>query len=173
MKKERWQGLLVTAIMLPLLIIVLTRFVFMQTTFFCAPSAFLASVFFSAPLQTIDNGYRIALLIPIEVTTACSAIKFFTLTFAVFCGFAVERRISWRHALFLLPFAYLLTLGANSCRIICTWYSDSMAAYHLPKIMLSGIHALVGALVFMTALSAGYYYIWRLSYDSEKAQAAT
>jgi len=172
MKSSTWRGLLTTGVLLLILTLILPRFEVLQIRFFCAPAAFLTSIFLGAPLRVIETGYAIHMSKPIEVTTACSAINFFSLTLAVFAGLAVGSRWSFRSLLCLLPAAYLLTLLANTSRIVSTWYTDTLAALWFPDSLHKGIHALAGAVIFMTALSFGYYILWRLFNEHENEETA-
>lgn len=144
--------MITTAILLPVLVSLLTPQIALQLRLFCAPAAHLAALFLSAPVQLSMAGYRIDLALPIEVTSDCSAIKFFSVALAVLAGLAVERRWSRRAYLALIPLAYATTVFANASRIVSTWYIDSLFAPLLHATYHAGLHGVVGALIFMTTL---------------------
>lgn len=159
------RGMITTAILLPLLVSLLTPQIALKLRLFCAPATHLAALFLSAPVQQTADGYRINLALPIEVTTDCSAIKFFSLALAVLVGLAVERRWSHRGYLALVPLTYAITLFANASRIISTWYIDSLFAPLLHTTYQAGLHGVVGALIFMSTLVALYITLGRSSHE--------
>jgi len=157
--------MITTAILLPVLTILLSPQITMQIRLFCAPAAHLAALFLSAPVQFASNGYRIDVAFPIEVTTDCSAIKFFSVALAVLAGLAVERRWSPIGYLALVPLAYTMTLLANTSRIVSTWYIDSLFAPLLHTTYQAGLHGAVGALIFMSTLVALYITLGRSPHE--------
>ncbi len=171
-QKRMMIGFLTTAISLPILLIALTPWTEFHIRMFCAPAAYMAAMFLSAPVQVMENGYLIPLAFPIEVTTACSAIKFFCLSLAVFSGMAMEQRWSLRWRIALIPVVYGLSVLANASRIICTWYIYYLLAPHLPDIFKSGMHGLLGALIFMTTMTAVYAILWRYNNEHRKQTLA-
>lgn len=158
-------GLLVTASLLPLLVVLLESMPSVQIGVFCAPAARVTAAFIGAPVETIPDGFRIPTALPIDVSAACSGIRFFSLTAAVLAGLAVEQRRGWRFALAVPVLAYLGTLGANASRILCTWYADALFAPHLPLKFQAGAHGLIGALVFTTILALLYATLWRTHHE--------
>ncbi len=158
-------GLLVTAALLPALVVVLESMPVLQISVFCAPAARLAASFLGAPLEVMPDGFRIPTAYPIDVTTACSGIRFFSLTAAVLAGLAVEQRRGWPFWLAVPLIAYAGTIAANASRILSTWYVDAWIAPHLPLKFQAGIHGLIGALVFTTALAALYAILWRTHHE--------
>jgi exosortase/archaeosortase family protein len=166
-RRSSWlvQGLVVTALVLPLLVAVLEPLTRLQIVLFCAPAAHLAAGFLGAPVTATIDGFVIPTAWPIEVTTACSGIRFFSLTTAVLVGLAVEQRRRWRFWLSIPWLAYAGTVGANTSRILSTWYIDAWFAPHLPHSLQKGVHGLTGALVFTVVLAFLYAILWRTHHE--------
>lgn len=158
-------GLIVTGILLPTLILFLEPLTGLQIPMFCAPAARLAAGFLGAPVETSADGFTIPMAWPIEVTTACSGVRFFCLTLAVLAGLAAEQRRPWPHWLCIPLIAYAATVGANASRILCTWYIDAWARPLLPVSLQSGVHGLTGALVFTATLAVLYLILWRTRHE--------
>ena len=158
-------GLVTTGVLLPLLILTLEPWTTLHVNVFCLPAAHLVAGFLGAPLSITAEGGLIHAAWPIEVTTACSGIRFFALTLAVLAGLAVEQRRSGWHWLVLPLIAYAGTIAANVSRILSTWYIDAWMAPHLPRSLQAGLHGLTGALVFSSVLAALYIVLWRTHHE--------
>ena len=158
-------GLVTTGTLLPLLILALEPWTTLQVNLFCLPAAHLVAGFLGAPLSITADGCLIPTAWPIEVTSACSGIRFFALTLAVLAGLAVEQRRSGWYWLALPLLAYAGTIGANTSRILSTWYIDAWLAPHLPRSLQAGLHGLTGALIFSSVLAALYIVLWRTHHE--------
>ena len=136
----------------------LERMVAEQVQYILAyPSAYIASFFLGAsPIMTEAS----EVLIPmsnqfINVTSKCSAFGFFCLLYAILTinvsKLVRKDRIIWGFIL-ALPVAYVITLMANGCRIICAYYSHIIGQMILPMNFQATLHQGVGIAIFLSTL---------------------
>jgi exosortase/archaeosortase family protein len=165
-------GALTTAAMLALALPVCTRLETVRRVGFCLPSAVFASDTLGVPCLTDPDGrgYTIPVTpMPIHVVLECSAIRYFCIAAAILTGLCVERR-RLGLALLMFPAAYLLTIVANTSRIVCAWLAQRLAIGYLSAEGLSSVHMAVGAACFIIFLIVAYGLIERsLSYGRSKA----
>ena len=147
--------LLLITLPLPDMMPVINRYLF------CMPPAYLTAGFLGANCELTGAGVRVAGLAAMHVTLACSPIKFFLLTFALFAGLAVARRVSLRTWLWLVPAAYGITLVANTSRLILCWYGDVLTRHYFPAQFHIKLHLLIGMFVFLPVLIVAYEFIQR------------
>lgn len=129
------------------------------------PSAKICSVFLSSDCMATDDGYLIAnKALPVHITNACNASSFFILTLvivstAVIQSFKPHELIKFYWA---FPLAYIITILANSARIIAGWLTGKWARMILPHNYWPSIHLATGVFVFLTFLIATYVILkWR------------
>ncbi len=107
---------------------------------------------------TADGVLLMDQTLPITVTQQCSGADFL----ALLCGIATpflmlpHRRRYWWVA---IPGAVLITITANSCRIISGWYSGVWARRALSQTYWSGVHLATGIVVFLTVLIAVHGFL--------------
>ena len=116
---------------------------------FCLPPARAATFYYGVPLCA-ETVTFVAHGVAMEVTRECAALDFFSLL----CGFLAVAAFSLRSkssaariaaAAVAIPAAYLVTLVANSLRLIALVPIDSA----FPRSAVPVIHLAVGATVFI------------------------
>ena len=126
----------------------------LKLSLFCKPAAFLASLFLGTGMMEVPGGFLLPHpLIDVQVIEACSGFDFFSLLLAALCGIAVRNSRSFLHLASLLPLAFVISVGANCARVVCSvqarLYSDL-----LPGLSAHAAHLAVGICVFVTVLAA-------------------
>ncbi len=131
-------------------------------SFFACPTAHLVGFFFGVdPRMNAENYYVLPLGAGlIQIVPACIGINFFALTVGVWLFYDYDR-LSWfmpRRLLLGLGMGYLLTILANSLRIISLFYVESWLKPVLPSLYMGALHQGVGISVFLSLL-IGYSII--------------
>jgi len=136
-----------------------------QRDFFCQPAAFVCSMFFNCPYTATSEGYMLELAgLPVHITLQCSAVKFFILTFALSVAAIMRSFGDIAKLLWVLPFAYAITILANCARIITGWLTGRLARAFLPENLWPSVHLYTGVAVFMVILFAAYIFLlWSLN----------
>jgi hypothetical protein len=171
---RRTRMLLVAAALLGVMLPLTAHLPSFWRTGFCAPAAAWAAAILQAPWEATDQGYLIALpALSIHVTRACSAAQFFCLLWSLMAavGIAGGAGRGWRIFVRMgLPrlagyglLAYVLTLLANTARVLLGWWAGLWARYVLPESFHAGVHLAVGLCVFTLFLMIGYIMALRLS----------
>jgi exosortase/archaeosortase family protein len=138
----------------------------------CLPAAKLAALFLGVLCVPAADGYWIETdLLPIHVSLACSAARFFVLL-SWLCVAAVlngNEKTALRRAFLAIAVAYVSTLAANVTRIVLGWHAETWVRSTLPSGFWSATHAGVGIFVFLIAT---YFFInWRFQ-DGRTTQTA-
>ncbi len=118
------------------------------------PAAIVSSWWLGVAYATTAEGVLLMNAdLPILVTSACSGSGFLALVCGIATPFlmAPERR---RYGWLVVPGAILLTIVANSARIITGWYSGIWARQVLSQTYWPAIHLATGIVVFLTVLVA-------------------
>jgi exosortase/archaeosortase family protein len=118
------------------------------------PAAHLSGWWLGVPSTiTADGVLLMDQTLPITVTRQCSGADFLALLCGIATPFLMQphRRRYWWAA---LPAALLITITANSCRIISGWYSGVWARSALSQTYWPGVHLATGIVVFFTVLVA-------------------
>lgn len=123
---------------------------------FCQPAAVLASFFLGCPVLEAEAGYVLVHpQLDVRVVEACGGFDFFALHYAVLLAFAVRHRRRWGWAAVrLLPLSYLVTLAANSARIVCAVYMRILTETLPVGLPDEVVHLALGAGIFATFLAA-------------------
>jgi len=141
---------------------------------FCLPAARLGALFLGAPCLRAADGYVIETGgLPVQVTLACSAARFFVLLAALCVAAVLKARESatLRHLAPVILTAYVATLLANTARIVLGWYAETLARTILPSGFWSAMHAGVGIFVFLSFLVGTHILVtWRVRRQLEVAQ---
>ncbi len=119
-------------------------------------AAYLSGWWLGVPCAVMEEGILLMdQTLPITVTPQCSGSDFL----ALLCGIATpflmvpgRQRYWWVVA----PGAVVLTIAANSCRIITGWYSGVWARHALSQTYWPGVHLATGIVVFLTVLVAAH-----------------
>jgi exosortase K len=167
-RKEQSRSILLTTIILLALLPLTTTFEQFWRFFFCLPPARICSLFLAVDCINTTEGYMLANeILPIHVTKACSAANFFILSIALISGTVIKsvRIKEFKKGLWILPFAYLVTISANTSRIIAGWITGRWARMLLPENFWPGIHLATGIVVFLTFLIATYLLVTWRHYD--------
>ena len=136
---------------------------------FCLPPARAATFYYGVPLDAEAVAFT-ARGVAMEVTRDCAALDFFSLV----CGFLAAAAFSLRGesrtagiaaAAGVLPAAYLVTLAANSLRLIALVPIDSA----FPRSAVPLIHLAVGATVFLGVFASLYCLLRRCRCISTEA----
>jgi exosortase K len=141
--------------------------------FFCLPSAQICSVFLGADCVTTPAGYMLVNEhLSVHVTKACSAASFFVLLSSLFAGTVVKsiRLREFFKIVRVLPLAYVITIAANSSRIIGGWVTGRWARSVLPESFWAGVHLGTGIAVFLTFLIVSYMVL-RRRFENEHQRA--
>lgn len=136
--------------------------------FFCLPSAQMCSLFLGVDCITTEHGYMLTnRILTVHVTRACSAANFFILLSALIVGLVIKSarfrellKIVW-----ILPLAYIITILANSSRIVGGWITGRWARSVLPENFWPGVHLGTGIVVFLTFLILTYLLLTWSSYN--------
>lgn len=119
------------------------------TPLFCRPPAWAASLFFNAPLE----GTTVHLpQLAVHVTQACSGMHFFVLLSGLLGWYVLRRKLSITSLLLVLPLAYIITLAANSLRVIFSVFARQLTLALLGETYLHVAHLAAGVLVFLPIL---------------------
>jgi exosortase/archaeosortase family protein len=119
-------------------------------TVFCAPAAWLSSQFLGVALLPLADGFRLNCLnLPVDITLACSGATFFALLYALLLHRLIPGVPAFLRALVL---AYMITIAANTARIVLGWHAAVWAHDALPASFHSGVHLAVGVIVFSSFL---------------------
>ncbi len=165
---QRWRSPLITGAVLLLFIPLTATFAPFWTSGFSMPAARLAAAFMGIPCVRVPGGYALASqVLPVSVTTSCSAASFFILLTALVCGVLYGSKGSSRAKMLLwvVPGCYAITLTANTARIVLGWHAGIWARVHLAENFWGAVHLGIGVMVFISFLVAGYGLAWRLHYD--------
>ncbi len=142
---------------------------------FCLPAAKLAAIFLGASCVPAIDGYRIDTPnLPVHVTLACSAARFFVLLacLSVATVLAGTRKAVPRNVVAVLALAYVSTVAANVTRIVLGWHAENWVRHVLPSGFWSSAHAGVGIFVFLSFLVATYAFInWRIQHGQSERTA--
>ena len=164
MHPESWRFLLTGSVFI-LLFLLTSCHPPMWLTFFCLPAAFSASLVMGVPMVSAEQGF--ALLSqqhPMMVTLACSGGTFFGLLTALMLGFSARspRPGDLMRFLWVVPLAYVITISANTSRIVLAWLAGRFARAYLHESLWGGVHYGVGVFVFLLFLILGHFTInWR------------
>ncbi|MHC4085159.1 MAG: hypothetical protein ACYSWZ_02610 [Planctomycetota bacterium] len=106
-------------------------------------------------------------VLAVHVTKVCSAAGFFILVAALMVGGAIKStrlrqlmKIGW-----ILPLAYIITILANSARILGGWVTGKWARRLMPENFWPGVHLGTGIVVFLTFLIVTYLLLTWRSYN--------
>ena len=136
---------------------------------FCLPPARAATFYYGVPLCA-ETATFVAHGVAMEVTRECAALDFFSLV----CGFLAVAAFSLRSksraaritaVIVALPAAYLVTLVANSLRLIVLVPIDSA----FPRSAVPVVHLVVGATVFLGVFVALYLVLRHFRCSSTEA----
>ena len=134
--------------------------------FFCAPSAWLSAQFLGVEVFPLADGFRLDCpQLPVDVSLACSGTTFFAMLLVLLTVHELGQahggpraRAHRRATLFgagsLLILSYVATLAANTARIVLGWHAAVWAHAALPPSFHSGVHLIVGVIVFSGFLAA-------------------
>ena len=134
--------------------------------FFCAPSAWLSAQFLGVDVLPLADGFQLDCpQLPVDVSLACSGTTFFAMLLVLLTVHELgqahggpraraRRRASLFGAGALLTLAYSATLAANTARIVLGWHAAVWAHAALPPSFHSGVHLVVGIVVFSGFLAA-------------------
>lgn len=126
---------------------------------FCLPPARVATFYYGVPLDA-ETATFVVHGVAMEVTRECAALDFFSLV----CGFLAVAAFSLRSksraariaaATVVLPAAYLVTLIANSLRLIVLVPIDSA----FPRSAVPVVHLAVGASVFLGVFASLFFVL--------------
>lgn len=124
---------------------------------FAIPASRCTGFFFSATPFFNEKGIIIIPIInsSITVTPECSAYGFFCLITAIF--FVFRNNIKWKMPILaktavILCAAYIITITANSFRIISSYKIYALTAGIFSKPIQNVIHLFVGIIIFLTAI---------------------
>lgn len=135
---------------------------------FCRPAAMISAWMMGVDYAGVEDGYLLLSdALPVRVTVACSAAKFFFLLNALIAGLAFESRgrISSRNLLFLFFSTWPVAVYVNAVRIYLGWMAGVWSPEFLSAGFRYGIHTAVGVLVFSVFLVVFMGTIkWRYSY---------
>ena len=165
---QRKRGIFLTALILLVFLPLANICEGFWRLFFCLPSAQICSLFLGADCITTENGYMLAnRMLAIHVTNVCSAANFFILLSALMAGLVIKSarfrellKIVW-----ILPLAYVVTIFANSSRIVGAWVTGRWARRILPENFWPGVHLGTGIVVFLTFLILTYLLLSWSSYN--------
>lgn len=169
---DQRRNIIITALVLFLGLPVTSLFDDFWLHYFCMPSAQLCSLFLGSDCITTSEGYLLTNdLLAIHVTKVCSGASFFILLCALMIGLTVQSiglknliRLSW-----ILPLAYVVTILANSSRILGGWITGRWARAFLPEPWWGGIHLGTGVVIFLTFLIAIYSILtWKTYHGLER-----
>ena len=123
---------------------------------FCIPPARAATFYYGVPLDAETVTFT-AHGVSMEVTRACAAIDFFSLVFGFLAATAFSFRGGSRAARIaaaagVLPAAYVVTIVANSLRLVALVPIDSA----FPRSAVPIIHLVAGASVFLGVFASLY-----------------
>lgn len=122
---------------------------------FCSPAAWLSSQFLGVAMLSVVDGFRLGCPeMPIDVTLACSGVTFFGMLSALLLHRALPGAAA---AAGSLLFAYLITLVANTARIVLGWHAAIWAHAVLPPSFYGGVHLAVGIIIFSGFMLAGFF----------------
>lgn len=139
---------------------------------FCMPSARLCSLFLGGDCIPTVNGYLLTNeLLSIHITKACSGASFFILLCALISGMVIKSirmnnivKLGW-----ILPLAYIVTLLANSSRILGGWITGRWARAFLPEHLWGGVHLGTGVVIFLMFLIFTYtLLVWKANNGLER-----
>jgi len=122
---------------------------------FCFSVAKASSFFLGSPAETLeDRSYRIdADGVPVNVSEACSAFRYFVLLYTLLMGtyaFYHPIRRAVRAALPVLLLSYVISVAANTARVIASVYVYRIGAAMLPVNYERALHMCAGAAIFLT-----------------------
>lgn len=118
------------------------------------PAAILSGWWLGVPWSVTGEGVLLMNQnLPILVTPACSGADFMALLCGIASPFLMPRHRR-RYAWLALLGAIVLTIVANSARIITGWYSGVWARQALSQSYWPGVHLATGIVVFLTVLVA-------------------
>lgn len=136
--------------------------------FFCRPAAAIASWMMGVGCIDVDDGCLLLCgTLPVRVTVACSAAKYFFLLNALIVGLAFESRDRmnrWNMVLLVIS-TWPVTVYVNAVRIYLGWVAGVWSSEVLPSDFRYSIHTAVGVLVFSVFLVVFMGTIkWRSNY---------
>jgi exosortase K len=140
--------------------------------YFCMPSARFCSLFLGSDCIPTANGYMLTNeSLAIHITKACSGASFFILLCALIISVTIKSirmndvvKLCW-----ILPLAYIVTLLANSSRILAGWITGRWARAFLPEDLWGGVHLGTGVVIFLTFLICTYsLLIWKANNGLER-----
>jgi exosortase K len=166
--KSQGLGIAATAVILALLITAAPFLQSAQVAAFCLPAAKATSFVLGGDIAPAESGGYTVFTVrgPIQVTTACSAFRFFSITLAILSGMAIQRK---RYKLLpvALITAYGVTLVANVARIVSARYARIIADAMLPPEMLRAVHMGTGLVCFLLFLLITYTVAERMMRHEE------
>lgn len=129
---------------------------------FCYPVARATAAFLGVPCAPTDEGFTLPTPeIAIHVTLACSAGRYFVLILALLVREAIHAGLRPRFWLALPLAAYLITMAANTMRIVMAWLAARLAAHALPVDFQPAVHTAAGVFVFLSVLIVVHVVISR------------
>lgn len=135
---------------------------------FCRPAAVIASGMMGVGYVPTDDGYMLLCgNLPVLVTVACSASKFFFLLNALIAGLAFDARgrMSRLSLMFLVALTWPVTVYVNAVRIYLGWIAGVWSSGVLSPDFRYSVHTAVGVLVFSVFLVVFMGTIkWRYNY---------
>jgi exosortase K len=165
---EQKRSIFLTALILLVFLPLAKVFEGFWRLFFCLPSAQMCSLFLGADCITTENGYMLTnRILAVHVTKACSAAGFFILLSALMVGVVIKsaRLSQLMKIVWILPLAYIITILANSARILGGWVTGKWARRVLPENFWPGVHLGTGIVVFLTFLILTYLLLTWRSYN--------
>jgi exosortase K len=165
---ERIRSIFLTALILLVFLPLTNLFEGFWRLFFCLPSAQICSLFLGADCITTDNGYMLTnSVLAVHVTKVCSAAGFFILLLALMIGVVIKsaRLNQFLKIVWILPVAYIITILANSARILGGWITGKWARSVLPEKFWPAVHLGTGIVVFLTFLVVTYLLLTWRSYN--------
>lgn len=162
------RSIIVTMLLIVFLMPLANSFESFWRVSFCLPSATISSIFLGSTYSSTDQGYMIAnRILPIHVTKACSAANFFILLLSLIIGIlikSVRKNEFWKLFLAVI-LAYLITVIANSARIIAGWITGILAREFLPDKFWPAVHLGTGVFMFLIFLFLTYYLLTGRHYN--------
>jgi len=126
-----------------------------QGRLFCFPVAVASSFFLGSPAEAMEDGsYLIdAGGVPVSVAGSCSAFNYFVLLSTLLtgtCAYYFTAARVMRNVFPLLFLSYVISVAANTVRVIASVYAYKACGALLPGNYGHALHMSVGAVVFLT-----------------------
>ena len=131
-----------------------------QRLLFCLPAGKAAALLLGSPGGATAEGFRVFAAPAVHVTLACSGLNYFFIVTAALVYAAVQQR-RFRFLAAAVPAAYLLTLLANTARIVCGWHTRVLAQTLLPERWYGLVHMGTGIVCFLMTLLIAFIFIQR------------